>query len=195
MIPQRYVLLDRDGTINIERHYLSDPDHLELLPGAAAGLRTMREMGLGLIVVTNQSGIARGYFSQSRLDEVHAKLWELLEAEGVEIDAIYVCPHAPDDHCECRKPRPGLIRQAARDCGFRPEECFVIGDKECDIELGRSVGATTLLVKTGYGQQTATVALSTANRSADYVVENLKDAAATIGRCLAAEDVAHRRAA
>src|SRR5262245_39345312 len=151
MPPRRFVLLDRDGTINAERHYLSDPGQLELLPGVAAGLAEMQRLGLGLVVVTNQSGIARGYFSDARLAEIHNRMGALLHSAGVHLDGIYVCPHGPDDGCEGRKPLPGLVTHAAGELGFDPAQAFVIGDKPCDIELGREVGATTLLVRTGYG--------------------------------------------
>lgn len=145
------VVLDRDGTINVERHYLSDPDQVELLPGAAAGLRRLRDLGALLVVVTNQSGIGRGYFDEARLAAIHDRLAALLAAEGVTLDAFYHCPHVPDDDCDCRKPEPGMIRQAAADWAFDPAAAFVVGDKPCDIDLGRAVGATTLLVRTGYG--------------------------------------------
>src|SRR5271166_4576848 len=113
MTPPRFVALDRDGTIIVERQYLSDPEAVELLPGAAAGLRTMRNLGLGLVVVTNQSAVGRGYFDLARLDEIHGRLRELLAGEDVTIDGIYVCPHTPEDGCRCRKPLPILLKRAA----------------------------------------------------------------------------------
>jgi D-glycero-D-manno-heptose 1,7-bisphosphate phosphatase len=150
---RRFVALDRDGTINVECHYLSSPDQVELLPGAAAGLKALRDLGLGLVVVTNQSAVGRGYFDAARLNEIHDRLRELLRAEGVEIDGIYVCPHQPECACDCRKPLPGLLLQAAQEWGFEPARSLVIGDKPCDIELGQAVGATTILVRTGYGAE------------------------------------------
>ena len=149
--PRRYVLVDRDGTINAERDYLSDPAQLELLPNAVAGLRRMRDLGLGIVVVTNQSGIARGYFDETRLAAIHARLADMLAAGGVEVAAILHCPHGPDDGCDCRKPRPGLVAIAVARFGFDPADCFVIGDKAADVELGRNIGAATFLVETGYG--------------------------------------------
>src|SRR5262245_57358755 len=177
MPPRRFVLLDRDGTINAERHYLSDPGQLELLPGAAAGLAEMQRLGLGLVIVTNQSGIARGYFDSARLAEIHERLTDLLGSAGVRLDGIYICPHGPDDGCTCRKPLPGLVLQAARDLDFDPVPAFVIGDKPRDIELGRAVGATTLLVRTGYGAHYA----SDPGVSADHIVSDLVHAARVIG--------------
>src|SRR5208337_2615106 len=148
-----FVVLDRDGTIIVERRYLTAPEQVELLPGAAEGLRAMRALGLGLVVVTNQSAVGRGYFDRNRLDEIHARLRELLATEGVTLDGVYVCPHRPEDGCLCRKPLPALLEQAARELGFDCRDCFVVGDKPCDIEMGQAAGATTLLVRTGYGAE------------------------------------------
>jgi D-glycero-D-manno-heptose 1,7-bisphosphate phosphatase len=180
-LSRRFVLLDRDGTINAERHYLSHPHQLSLLPGAAAGLRALRELGLGLVVVTNQSGIARGYFDHARLSAIHDRLHELLGSAGVELDGIYFCPHGPDENCLCRKPREGMALAAARELGFRLEDSFMIGDKPCDIELGRRIGATTILVKTGYGAETG---LAAGTAAPDHEVANLKSAANVIRRIL-----------
>ncbi len=167
-IPQ-YVILDRDGTIIVERHYLSDPAQVELLPRTAQGLRRLCEMGLDLLVITNQSGIGRGFFDEARLKLIHARMIELLHHEGVVLDGIYYCPHLPDDQCDCRKPRPGLLHLAAREKDFPLQACFVIGDKACDIELGQQVGATTLLVQTGYGKQAA----AEMTVQPDYIVDDL----------------------
>lgn len=174
-MPRRFVLVDRDGTINHERHYLSDPEQLELCPNAGAGLRRMLELGLGLVVITNQSAIGRGKFKESRLHEIHDRLRQLLRADGVLLHGIYFCPHLPEDQCACRKPLTGLAQQAARDFGFSLPESFVIGDKNCDLELGKSVNATSLLVRTGYGVETAR-----GPHQADEVVEDLLHAANVI---------------
>jgi len=176
-----FVALDRDGTIITERHYLADPDLVELLPGAASGLRQLRRLGLGLVVVTNQSAIGRGYFDESRLRVIHQRMLELLTAEGVELDGIYFCPHMPEDDCPCRKPKLGLLELAANELGFDLLACFVIGDKACDIEMGRRVGATTFLVRSGYGAEL--VAKGSANP--DYLVQDLLDAAQVIEHLLA----------
>jgi len=179
--PRRFVLLDRDGTINRERHYLSDPDQLELCPNAGPGLRRMLELGLGLIVVTNQSGIARGYFNEARLREIHERLRQMLRIEGVLLHGIYACPHAPDEACPCRKPGTALAERAAADFGFDLSECFMIGDKACDIELGQAVNASTLLVRTGYGSK------SEADTTAQHVVDDLLEASRVIERALRQE--------
>jgi D-glycero-D-manno-heptose 1,7-bisphosphate phosphatase len=148
---KRFVLLDRDGTIIVEKHYLASPDQVALLPNAAAGLRTFSSLGFGLVIVTNQSGIGRGYFTTADADRVHLRLKELLAVESVALDGIYLCPHAPEVGCACRKPEPGLVRRAAADLGFDPSEAIVIGDKPCDIELGKRLHAQTVLVRSGYG--------------------------------------------
>lgn len=176
------MILDRDGTLIVERHYLSDPDEVELTEGAASGLHQLSEMGLGLIVLTNQSGLGRGYFDQARLDRIHYRLRGLLRTAGVHLDGIYICPHTPDDGCSCRKPRPSLLKLAAKELGFDPLRSFVIGDKACDIELGQRVGATTFLVRTGYGAQVAAGGIGIP----DYVVDDLRDAAQVIQHLLSA---------
>jgi D-glycero-D-manno-heptose 1,7-bisphosphate phosphatase len=150
-VSRRVALLDRDGTLIVERHYLSDPDAVELLPGAAEGLRRLRDLGFGLVVVTNQSGLSRGYFDLERLGQIHARLAALLGVEGIKLDGIYVCPHLPEHGCACRKPLPGLAHRAALDLSFDPRSSIVVGDKRCDLELGQAIGARTFLVRTGYG--------------------------------------------
>lgn len=176
MTRRRFVLLDRDGTINEEREYLSDPAQVVLLPGAATGLRQMRALGLGLVVISNQAGIGRGKFDHAALDAVNARLHELLAAEGITLDGFYVCPHAPSEGCRCRKPAPGLVEDAARDLGFDPRDSFMIGDKAIDMALGRRVGATTILARTGYGAEQQKEAAA----DTDYVVDDLAAAAALI---------------
>ena len=150
----RYALLDRDGTIIVEKNYLKSIEDLELLPRSAAGLRKLAAQGFGLLIVTNQSGIGRGLMTAHDVDAIHAELKRRLSREGVQIAGIYYCPHAPHQHCECRKPKTELAHRAASDLGFNPREAIVIGDKTSDIEFGRAIGAArTILVKTGYGKQ------------------------------------------
>lgn len=185
---RRFVALDRDGTIIVERQYLSSPDQVELLPGAGAGLRAMSELGLGLVMVTNQSAVGRGYFDLARLEEIHGRLRELLLAEGVELEGTYICPHTPEDGCDCRKPLPGLLLRASGELGFDPADAVVIGDKPCDIELGRGVGATTILVRTGYGAEHEAAGTVTPDHVADDLVEaadflRRRIAAGTSGCC------------
>lgn len=169
--PKRFVMLDRDGTIIEERHYLSDPDQVAMIPGAIEALRAFREMDLGLIVVTNQSGLGRGLFGYGQLEQVHGRMSELLAAEGIHLDGIYFCPHSPDAKCACRKPGAEMIAQAARDLDFVPAHGFIVGDKACDVELGDNIGATTFLVRTGHGSQEE----SEGRSEPDFIVDSLKD--------------------
>ncbi len=179
------VLLDRDGTINVERNYLSNPEDLELLPGAARAIRTFRLLGLAVAVVTNQSGIGRGILDWNTLEQIHVRLAELLAAEGACVDGIFVCPHAPDENCQCRKPRTQLARKAAEELGAVLESSFVIGDKPSDMKLGRAIGATTILVRTGYGAKTESEIVE----RPDHVVEDILAAADQIKELLQTTDV------
>lgn len=181
----RLVLIDRDGTINVERNYLSAPDQIQLLPQAADGINFLRELGLTIAVVTNQSGIGRGFFDAARLAEIHTRLQEVLRESGTNIDAIYFCPHAPEDNCKCRKPQTNLAEQAARDFNADLSKSFVIGDNVCDIELGKNIGATTILVRTGYGETAA----RKIEAQPDYTVENLFEAAVLIKEILEKDDI------
>jgi histidinol-phosphate phosphatase family protein len=172
---RRFALLDRDGTLIAERHYLADPREIELLPGVATGLRRLRQLGLGLAVITNQSGVGRGYFTAEQVGQVHRRLGELLEGEGVRLDGFYFCPHAPEVGCLCRKPATGLVERAACELGFVPRQCLVVGDRSCDIELGRRIGATTFLVRSGLEEpEYAAVP--------DFVVEGMEEVGAIAGR-------------
>lgn len=172
---RRFVLLDRDGTLIDERHYLARVEEVTLLPATARGLRLLNHIGMGLAVLTNQSGLSRGFFDQTTLNAIHGRLTRLLANQGVPLAGIYVCPHAPDDGCDCRKPQPGLALRAAAELQFDPAKSFVIGDKPCDIELGRRLGATTFLVRTGYGSHAEQQGLR-----ADYIVDDLLAAARII---------------
>ncbi len=174
---RRFVLIDRDGTINVDKLYLGDPEQFELIPGAAAALRRLQALGFGIAVVTNQSGIGRGHLDDAQVERVMARLHETLEAEGVRLDGVYICPHRPEDGCECRKPAPGLVRAAVAEHGFDPADGFMIGDKQSDVELGRAVGAVTFLVRTGFGEGEIA-----RGATADYVVDDLPAAVRVIER-------------
>lgn len=144
------IFLDRDGTIIVDKHYLSDPAGVVLEQGAVAGLKALAKIG-PLVVVSNQSGIARGRFTAQDAIAVNHRVAELLAEEGIDILGWYFCPHGADDGCACRKPRPGMIDQACRDHGLDPTRSFVVGDKASDLELATAVGATGILVETGEG--------------------------------------------
>jgi D-glycero-D-manno-heptose 1,7-bisphosphate phosphatase len=153
------VFLDRDGTLIEEVNYLASPEQVRLIPGAVEAVRKLNDAGLLVIVVTNQAGVARGYFPESRVSEVHERLSLLLGAHGAKIDAYYHCPHHPTEGvgkyrvaCECRKPKPGLLLAAASEWGIDLTRSWMIGDKQCDAEAGASAGCRTLLVRTGHGK-------------------------------------------
>jgi D-glycero-D-manno-heptose 1,7-bisphosphate phosphatase len=142
----RVVVLDRDGTLVIDRGYLSDPDGLEFEPAAAAGLHWLCSHGYRLVVISNQSGVGRGLFSIERLAAMNARLTAMVESSGARLEGIYCCPHTPEAGCACRKPAQGLMLRAASDLGFNPKSAIVIGDKPSDVEFGRLAGATTILI-------------------------------------------------
>lgn len=146
------VFLDRDGTINEEMGYINHPSRFVLLPRTAAAIKKLNDAGLKVVVVTNQSGAARGYFPASLVEEVHACLLRLLAAEGAHLDAIYPCLHGPQDACACRKPQPGLILQAARELDLDLSRSYVVGDRYNDIQTGAKAGVKGILVLTGYGR-------------------------------------------
>ena len=140
------VFVDRDGTICFDKHYLSDPNGLELIPTVAEGIRRLNEAKMPVIVVTNQSGIARGYFSEKTLKEIHQRLAEMLELQGSRVDDIFHCPHMPNAGCPCRKPAPGMLLQAKEKHGIDLANSFVIGDRMMDVEMAHAVGAQAALV-------------------------------------------------
>jgi len=153
------VFLDRDGTINEQMGYINHITRFVMLPGAARAIRELNGHGLPVVVVTNQSGLARGYFPAELVDEVHDRMRSLLAAEGAWVDGIYVCPHHPEAveeryrlNCDCRKPKTGLFVTAARDLDIDLERSFVVGDRWSDLKAAHACGATGILVLTGYGR-------------------------------------------
>jgi D-glycero-D-manno-heptose 1,7-bisphosphate phosphatase len=170
----RTVILDRDGTIVLDRGYMSDPAQLQFLTNAAAGLALMHRSGHPLVVITNQSGIGRGLFTPAQLTAVSARFTAMVEDAGARLAGVYFCPHRPDEGCACRKPNTQLALEAAAALGFDPARAVVIGDKGSDIELGRRLGATTMLVS-------ADAAPARDGTSApDYRVRDLLEAAQII---------------
>jgi D-glycero-D-manno-heptose 1,7-bisphosphate phosphatase len=155
------LFLDRDGVINEEVEYLSDPARVALLPGAAGAIAAINAAGIPVVVVTNQSGIARGLYDAAAFAAVTARLGELLAAAGARLDATYHCPHHPAGvvptlaiACRCRKPAPGMLLDAARDLDLDLARAVVVGDKPSDLAAARAVGAAAVLVRTGYGATT-----------------------------------------
>jgi D-glycero-D-manno-heptose 1,7-bisphosphate phosphatase len=140
------VFVDRDGTICFDKHYLSDPNGLELIPTVAEGIKRLNEAKLMVIVVTNQSGVRRGYFTEETLKTVHDRLRQILASRGARIDDVFYCPHRPDEGCICRKPAPGMLIQARDKHGLDLTRSFVIGDRMMDVGMAHSVGAKGILV-------------------------------------------------
>jgi D-glycero-D-manno-heptose 1,7-bisphosphate phosphatase len=152
----RNILLDRDGTIIRERHYLCRPEEVELIPGAGRALQRLNGAGYRLFLLSNQSGIGRGYFTESDLEKVQAKLEQLLASYGVAFQGRLHCPHAPQDDCNCRKPRTGMWTSLREEFRLRADESLVVGDKMADVHFGINAGlAATVLVLTGHGLREA----------------------------------------
>jgi D-glycero-D-manno-heptose 1,7-bisphosphate phosphatase len=145
MSGRRAVFLDRDGTIIHDRAYPRDPSQVELLPGAANGLKLLRELGLPLIVVSNQSGLARGLVTPAEAEAVHRRFLECLAAREITLEGVYYCPHGPDDGCACRKPAPGLLVRATVELNIDLGRSFMIGDKSSDVEAGIRAGCASIL--------------------------------------------------
>jgi D-glycero-D-manno-heptose 1,7-bisphosphate phosphatase len=181
------VFLDRDGTLIEERGYLGRLEEISLFDDAPEALRLLRDAGYALVVVTNQAGVARGFFDEAFVQEAHRHLASLLANEGLVLDGYYYCPHHPDGvvpaysrTCRCRKPGPGMVEQAAADLGLDVDHSFVVGDKWLDIELATNAGARGLLVRTGYGAGVEHDGATTARPVA--IVDTLLDAAHEILR-------------
>ncbi len=143
----RAVFLDRDGTIARDVHYCRDPRDFDILPRVPAAIHTLNENGFKVVVITNQSGIARGYFTLETLSRIHEKMAAELARDGAFIDAIYLCPHHPDEGCECRKPKPALLHQAARDIGIALDRSYMIGDDIKDVQAGKAAGCRTVWLR------------------------------------------------
>ncbi len=179
----RAVFLDRDGTVNVEVGYLSDLNQLRLIPDAGAAIKRLNEKGLKVVLVTNQSGVARGYFSESLVQEANVRLKQMLLKDGASIDGIYYCPHHPTAGnsyytmaCDCRKPGTGMIDRAASDLSIDVKRSFVVGDKWSDVELGHRAGARSILVKSGFPQEDAGNVRPSHLNDPDFIANTLTEA-------------------
>ena len=173
---QATVFLDRDGTLNHDTSYIKTPEEFVLFPDTLAAVKQCNGAGLRVLVVTNQSGLARGYFSQNDLDAIHQSLREKLNAGGAWVDDILVCPHHPDDGCWCRKPNPGLIDQDAVRYPIDLKKSYMVGDKYIDLELAVKAKIKGVLVKTGPLSQEAYARSMESNLPVSYVATSLQDA-------------------
>jgi len=173
---RRAAFLDRDGTICEEMGYVNHVDRLQIFPFAAAAIRQLNEAQVPVIVVTNQSGVARDIFPESLVHQVHEKMVAELSAGGARVDAIYFCPHKTEDACQCRKPNPGLLERAAGDHALNLSASWVVGDRYADLEMGHAAGARGILVMTGYGRGEYELHRTRWARQPDALAENLTEA-------------------
>ena len=142
----KVVFVDRDGTINVNVEYLDDPDNFQMYPGVAEGIKLLRDKGFKIVVVTNQSGISRGFFTEETLEKIHKRMNKELLEKGATVDAIYYCPHHPEDKCNCRKPKTELFEKAIKDFDVDVNNSYIIGDRMLDIEAGSKMNLKTVLV-------------------------------------------------
>lgn len=170
------VFLDRDGTISEEMGYVNHLSRFTVFPYAAAAIRRLNKAGLAVIVVTNQSGVARGFFPESLIEEIHAKMEAELAAGGAHVDGIYYCPHIRDDNCDCRKPLPGMLKRAALEHNLALQGSALVSDRYDDVSMAHAVGCRGILVLSGYGRGEYQWKRHGWPRQPDSVVENLVEA-------------------
>lgn len=177
------VFLDRDGTINEEMGYINHPSRFVLLEGVGEAVSALNRSGFLVIVMTNQSGVARGYFPPELLVEIHERMKGLLALKGARIDAIYFCPHHPEGvvpqyrlRCDCRKPKTGMFRQAMRDFEIELERSYVVGDRLKDMEFAKACGLLGIMVETGYGRGEIEYLLSASAHKPAKIAADLREA-------------------
>ncbi|MDD8046906.1 MAG: HAD family hydrolase [Verrucomicrobiota bacterium] len=176
------VFLDRDGTLIVDKGYLRDPAEIELLPGVVERLRRIQARGYLLVMVTNQSGIGRGYFTEEDLKAQHVRLGMLLAEAGVVLAAMEHCPHQPEDRCSCRKPKPGMLLRAAERHGIDLERSYMVGDKPSDVDAGAAAGCKTVLIADDpieEGQKLADHVAASAAAALDWVLEETESIVGT----------------
>jgi D-glycero-D-manno-heptose 1,7-bisphosphate phosphatase len=173
---RRAVFLDRDGTISEETGYVNHIDRFDIFPFAAAAIRRLNDARIPVIVITNQSGVARGFFPEEMVHRVNQKMTAQLAQGGARVDAIYYCPHIREDDCTCRKPFPGMLEQAAREHGLELPGSFLVSDRFVDLDMGAKMGCRNILVKTGYGRGEYEWNRARWPHLPDRVAENLTEA-------------------
>jgi D-glycero-D-manno-heptose 1,7-bisphosphate phosphatase len=165
------VFLDRDGTVIEEKNYLARVEEMAFIPGAGAAIARLNQAGFKVVVISNQSGVARGYFPESTVHAIHDAMQKHLIRHGARIEAFYYCPHHPDDGCDCRKPQTGMLERAAQDLGL-PLRGVMVGDRDSDLRAARSANLAAILVRTGYGEDT----MANGEIDADFVATDLVEA-------------------
>lgn len=184
---RRAVILDRDGTLIHEAGYLDRLERLQFFPYTIDAVRLLNRAGFAVVVATNQSGVARGLLEESFVARAHAEIAARLAAGGARVDGWYYCPHHPEgaraeyrQACECRKPEPGLLRRAAEELDLDLARSFAIGDRSHDVRAALAVGATPILVRTGYGREQAADGAASDTAAAPLIVDNLIEAVSWI---------------
>lgn len=170
------VFVDRDGTINIDVHYLSNLEQFEMYPGVGAGIRSLKDAGYMILVITNQSGVGRGYFSEEQLGMIHDRMRSEFLQHGVVLDGIYYCPHHPDANCNCRKPKTLMFEQAIRDLQIDVTSSFMLGDKILDIEAGKKAGVRTILIPEPHMREDCLARKSLWSCEPDFIADDFTDA-------------------
>lgn len=170
------VFIDRDGVINQDLgRYVTKPEDFFFIGGVVEALKKLHKSEYKVIVITNQGGVGKGIYTEKNVSEIHKRMHELLEKEGVKLDGVYYCPHHPEEGCECRKPRLGMVRRAIESLKIDPKKSFFIGDKTSDVKAGKDAGCRTFLVKTGYAGHDRLYDVEP-----DFVVSDLLEAVNTI---------------
>jgi len=182
MKKKHVIFIDRDGTVNHDVDYCDSPDKLELIDRSAEAIRLVNDSSFFAVLITNQSGVGRGYFSESVVHDVNNRLLSMLEEKGSCIDKTYYCPHHPEAKveeyrqvCECRKPNPGMLLQGAKELGVELEGSYMIGDRYSDVATGHNAGICSVMVMTGYGESERS-ASNTWKKQPDYIAKDLYDA-------------------
>jgi D-glycero-D-manno-heptose 1,7-bisphosphate phosphatase len=182
------IFLDRDGVVIEDVHYLAAPNQVRFVPGSADAIAALNRAGWPVVIATNQAGVGRGFFTADSVHAVHQHLADQLAGYGARIEAFYFCPHHPAAEvpayrtaCACRKPGPGMLRQAASELGLDLARSWMIGDRESDLQAGAAAGARTILVRTGYGATTDITSLDRSNLNLELVATNLADAVRKCG--------------
>lgn len=170
------VFVDRDGTICFDRHYLSNPNGLELIPTVAEGIKRLNDAGIPVMVITNQSGVGRGLFDEDQLKAIHQRMEAILAEHGARVDDIYYCPHMPGSGCGCRKPAPGMLLKASDEHGIDLRHSFVIGDRMMDIEMAHKVGAKGILVPEPGNQYHVEKEMEASEEKPDYGTDTFMNA-------------------
>ena len=170
------VFIDRDGTINVDVHYLDDLNKFEMYHGVGEGVKKLKENGFKIIVITNQSGIARGYFTEKQLLNIHERMEKEFQKFDVLLDGIYYCPHHPDDNCNCRKPNTGLFEKAINEHNIDVKSSYMLGDKILDVGVGKKIGVRTIIIPELHGRVGFLSKKNEWEYNPDYIADDFMDA-------------------